>query len=402
MKIGVKSQLVLLGKHGFDYGVHGESLMQKAIDKALEARVKNKNSVLYPLFTLYYVLVKFTLFFNALVTCNCFVFGSGSTFFESPIELFIYRLLNKKVIAVFVGSDARPAYLNLNHPNNINQDVSKSYRIVEKQKAKFLRLEKYGVIIINHVPTGVFCEKPFLKWLSIGFPRDVIVDEEKNKIKYSNSIRVFHSPSNPRIKGSEILSSLVGQVQKEESINVEFFVKSGVSNKEIISTIKNSDIILDQLYSDTPLAGLATEAALLGKPSVIFGYYSKDVELHHNKSDIPPSFYFSHDTIYEDLVGVLKDRARIKDIGLAAKLFVDSKWTIEQVASRYVQVFDNNVPDEWWFNPNKIDKLYPLCDLTDTLSFISEYIDTLGVSALMLNDKPKIIKWIKENVKEIN
>ena len=42
----------------------------------------------------------------------------------------------------------------------------------------------------------------------------------------------------------------------------------------VLEKMAMSDIVVDQVYCDTPMAGFATEAAINGVPVVVGGYYA--------------------------------------------------------------------------------------------------------------------------------
>ena len=52
--------------------------------------------------------------------------------------------------------------------------------------------------------------------------------------------------------------------------NIEYEMITNVSNEVVLDKIKSCDIILDEVYSDTPLGGIAVEGALNEKTCYCF------------------------------------------------------------------------------------------------------------------------------------
>lgn len=61
-----------------------------------------------------------------------------------------------------------------------------------------------------------------------------------------------------------------------------------MSNATVLQELQQCDFVIDELYSDVPLAMLATEAAIFGKPVIVGGYYSNNFSPENPDSQIPP------------------------------------------------------------------------------------------------------------------
>ena len=76
---------------------------------------------------------------------------------------------------------------------------------------------------------------------------------------------------------------------KKKGYPIDFVIIQGKTHSEVIYEIEHCDFIVDQAYSDTPLAGFATEAAWFGKPAVVGGYGINFLKNYIPKDMWPPS-----------------------------------------------------------------------------------------------------------------
>ena len=156
------------------------------------------------------------------------------------------------------------------------------------QKLWILWIEKFSDCIVSIPPQAMLHEKPFVSIMTVGYPCRF----ENTQITPSGNtrVRVLHSPSNRATKGSDELLRIVQEL-KAEGGDFEYKEITGVPNAQVIEEIKKSDIILDELYSDSPMAGLTTEAAAAGRPSVVGSYYAEIVREDVPAENLPPSAF---------------------------------------------------------------------------------------------------------------
>ena len=95
--------------------------------------------------------------------------------------------------------------------------------------------------------------------------------EEEFLYKDKKNFRILHAPSNPNFKGTEEIRNTI-KCLKNENIDFEYIEITNASNEKVLAELKACDLVIDQLYSDTPMATLAAEAAYCGKPTIVGGY----------------------------------------------------------------------------------------------------------------------------------
>lgn len=329
---------------------------------------------------------------------NTFIFCSNSTFFFF-LELPILKLFRKKIIFVFLGSESRPAYCT--GKVKINEKNVKKYAFfTHLQKLWILWVERYADCIITIPPQAVLHEKPFISIMTVGYPcrfEHTVVTATHNK-----QVRILHSPSNRLTKGSDLLQKIIDELH-EEGLDFDYKEITGVPNQVVIEEIIKSDIILDEMYSDSPLAGLTTEAATLGRPSVIGSYYATQIQEDVSESDLPPSCFVHPDNVKKALRDMIMDQNMREDMGQKAASFVTQKWSCRQTASAYMRIITGSIPEAWWFNPADIryGHGYGLNEekLRQNIKF---FTSAFGFQSLHINHNPHLLKFFSDLIKDSN
>ena len=80
-----------------------------------------------------------------------------------------------------------------------------------------------------------------------------------------------------------------------------------------------------------------------------------------------------------------------KELGGRAYQFMEQHWSCDLVAQKLLRVINDDVPEEWMFNPNSIDYLEGF-GLSQEKSkvMIREIIEQYGIKALQIEDKPAL------------
>jgi glycosyltransferase involved in cell wall biosynthesis len=405
-ELGIDVSIFLPEQHVYKYQDVRRSWIEKILNQLYRFLSQNrKTKIIRDIGYYIYEFIKFWVhliyFPYLLIRYDVFIFSSGTTFFWG-YDLPIFRLFGKKVIAVFTGSDTRPVYINTYFLQNTPTDILSKKASIQKEKIQ--ELEKYGVISINNPPTAIFHSKPYIKWLNIGIPvkRNFAPTTPKEK---SQTLEILHSPSNSVIKGSkhilESMEKIQSKYKDDPRKKIKFTLLQGVPNKEVVNYIQRSDFMIDQLYSDTPMAVFASEAAFFGKPSVVGGTYAKDIHHHYDTKDIPPTLYITPDKIDEAIEKMITDNEYRNQLSKATQKFVHENWSPIAVAKKYLKIINNDIPKNWWSDPNEdLLDVYPIGEDELIYNGIKKIIDKHGLPALQISDKPHLEKIILERVKK--
>ncbi|MCB1177782.1 MAG: hypothetical protein KDK36_09405, partial [Leptospiraceae bacterium] len=270
-EVGIEARFVNLYNHKFQYGEPDKQLLSR-ICRATGA-YKNSTKII-PLKMFYFAVHYFfriILFLKCLFKYDVFIFGYNSTFFYY-LDLPVLKFFNKKIIYVFHGSDSRPPYIDGAYiKSKPKPSIDDCFNEKKKKKKILLIIEKYADHIINQLPQSYLHQRDFILKLAVGIPFESDIENISNT--GSNKIfTILHSPSFPEAKGSETIETIIKELKKD-GYKIELKKIQNMQNKIVIENILHCDLAIDQLYSDHPLAGFATEASYFGRAVIVGGYY---------------------------------------------------------------------------------------------------------------------------------
>jgi|LakMenEpi03Aug12_release.lakeMendotaPanAssembly.Ray.scaffolds.fasta_scaffold212154_2 hypothetical protein len=335
-------------KHPFGYH-RGTDLSDFRFEHRLSRADNRVTSVIpYLIFRTYHL-------FWALRNFDTFVFIYGRSFLPRNLDLPLLRLLRKRIVSlVGHGSEARPAFIDGAHWSNAlktSDPLQSIHQTFLQQKKHMRRIERSSSLVIAHPLTAQLLRKPAVAGTYIGIPapdnHNVPVPNQSPDL---SQVRVIHSPSDRRAKGSDIISDLVSRTTSDR-YNLNYTELHGVSNSEVIAKLVESDIAIDQMYSDTGLGGFGTEAASLGV-TVLSGCYGvSELNKSIQQAFLPPALVVHPRDVEEAFKRLLEDRDYRDKIASDCKTFVTSNWSTKNVSERFLLVVNGTFPLDWYFNP---------------------------------------------------
>jgi len=210
----------------------------------------------------------------------------------------------------------------------------------------------------------------------------------------NGTVRILHAPSKPEFKGSEEIARAVAEL-REEGLPLELVLLTGQPNGEVLREIRRCDFVVDEAYSDTPLAGFGVEAGLAGRLPVV-GSYATEPDFLGDR--LPPSVFVEPGGIKEAIRALALDPERRKKGGKATRAFLRKEWRPRQVASRYLRLFAGEGDPSWFSSPGDISYLrgwgIPEDKLRRRLNALIG--GSLGAAVLRLEDKPGLEKAFLE------
>ncbi len=203
-------------------------------------------------------------FIRALFRYHIFHFISGETILPWKLrgfELACYKLLGKKIIMHFVGSDIRneeylkekndhlQAYLKGEHPlkTPISSPIQK--KLIEQARKNATTLIVSTPDLLEIIPEATYL--PVL----LDFGHFIYEDSEKTSTT-KNTVSILHSPSATKTKGSGHLDRIFTNLKEEFGDTVEFItpvndlkkIKSYPTTRyDLLNRMAESDIVIDQL-----------------------------------------------------------------------------------------------------------------------------------------------------------
>ncbi len=344
--------------------------------------------------------IKFASLVFALINYDVFIFSGQSTFLAQH-DFYILKLLKKKIIVVYFGSDARPPVFSGRHLDDIGKYTSA--KAAAEETVSILRyikrVEKYADVIINHTATAQFFSIPFIRWAAIGLPIPNLGDTEIFPNQTSNSVRILHAPSRPKAKGSEVFRRIMDEL-RWEGFSIDFIELSGVPNAVVLQELQKCDFVVDELYSDTPMAMFATEAAMFGKPAIVGGYYAKQFFIDNPDKAYPPSIYVEPAEIKSAITKLIRDADFRHGIGRQAKEFVTTYWRSEHVARNYLRLIEGDFPESWISNPVELDYFFGWgLSRESWRQQVNEYVANLGVGSLYMSHNHRLVNRVVDELR---
>lgn len=354
-EIGWASHTIDVGVHPFRYGP-GEShsaylaFMQWAFGwlVGVERRVGIR-LLFYPLRRVLMVGV----FIWAIFTCGNFIYIVGRSLLPWHIDLWLLKTLRRPVLHVYLGSDSRPPFLSghwlADHSDlAMGSMVDLTVRRSRRQRARLQRIYNWSKFVIDNPMSALAQPHRFINWFYLGFPTTLTARGAPSASERGQGeMTVIHAPSDRRAKGSVIIDAVLEELQSE-GLCFRYVTLRGVPNPEVQRMLADAHVVVDQLYSDTPLAGLGSEAAAHGCAVVVGGHGWAELEAMVPPEMLPHSLRVTEANLKEELRVLLASPARCRDLGGELREFVEEKWAAKQVASRYAQLLEGQPDEAWW------------------------------------------------------
>lgn len=332
----------------------------------------------------------------AMFRYDVFIFGFGCSLMRGNMDLPLLRFLGKRVIAnLGHGADARPPYMAGGYQNDdgsIRLSAKEFSSVTAKIFSQVARIERNVSIVIGApYSTSLFANKPFVNFLQLGIPISYELEtREPTKRADAASVVILHAPSRAVSKGTLAIQKAIENL-RGKGYSIEFLVMQGRSHKDVLSAIQQCDFVVDEIYSDIPMAGFACEAAFFGKPAVIGGYGIDDLKKYVSSEMWPPSMLCQPDGVQAAIEALIVDSERRQLLGEAAKNFVQTKWAASAVAERYWQLVVGDIPEDWWVDPRSISYLEGAGQPVErTKENIRLMVGQYGVKSLCLSHRPDL------------
>jgi hypothetical protein len=401
-QIGADVDFVTYSNHPFDYGgVSSRPLLIKLANKFNRPQGKeNRCFILRVLYAVPREILTTAWALIAICRYDVFIFSFGRTLLRGNYDLRVLRKLRKVVIMNLAhGSESRPPFIDGYSQSKDGIPIAALQNVINTRvnRELFFRAQKYSDIVIGAPFCSQYATSKVVNIFSLGLPiyfdPDLSQTTEDAFIINNNKphkTRILHSPSHPAAKGSPVIIKAVESLRKK-GYDIEFVLIHGRPFADVLAEIKRCDFVVDQLYSDTPMAGFSTEAAWHGKPSVVGGYGLESLRQFVNEGMWPPSRICHPDEIQQAIEELIVDTDLRKCLGLAAQNFVQQKWNAVEVAMRFMCLIKADIPDEWWLDPNDVVYLEGACQpIERTIHVIQEMVGSYGVSSLQLSHRPDL------------
>lgn len=350
-----------------------------------------------------------------LYMCQClarydvFIFGFGHSLLAWNLDLPILKRFGKKVILnLGHGSELRPPYIDgayASHDGSMRPGPAQLARMAASHKRRMAVYERHADLIIGAPFSSTqFATRVQVNFFTLGIPALTYAPASERQLAIPQAspealppsgirgrpLRVLHSPSHPACKGTPLIREAIA-VLKAKGLSIEYVEIQGRPNHEVLKAIQHCDFVIDQTFSDTPMAGFAMEAAMHGKPAVVCGYGLVELRRFIPEGMYPPTVMGRPVELESIVERLVTDPSLRASAGHAAYDFVNDKWSPEAVARRYAEIIFRPVPSEWWLDPDSV--MYRAgCGLTleQSRANVRALIDQVGLGSLQLSHRTKL------------
>tara|TARA_B110000027_G_scaffold74980_1_gene79891 strand:- start:1353 stop:2423 length:1071 start_codon:yes stop_codon:yes gene_type:complete len=195
----------------------------------------------------------------------------GCSFSPLAIDVRLNKLLGKKIIVEFWGSDVRqPSVEKKRNPFYPGADVyGESDQISNRRMRRWAKLTDGVAVISDHSFNEQLLEH-FKTVYIIGQRVDCsAMDKEvgRNNTQADSRLTIVHAPSNQAAKGTDSIEKAIAKLHKK----YDFIYKriEGLSHSEALGEYARADIVVDQLMLGC-YGVLSCEAMAMGKPTICY------------------------------------------------------------------------------------------------------------------------------------
>jgi hypothetical protein len=305
-------------------------------------------------------------------------------------ELPLLRLVGKKIVFVFHGGDCRPPYLD-GLDVRATPDVDELAALTTARKRRVQYIERHAHVVVAPLTCAQFFEQPVVSFLAIGIPVADPEDQVVPRCRRRGVTRVLHSPSDTVAKGTAMIRATI-EALKDRGHAIDYIELTGRPHHEIERALATCDFVVDQVYSDTPMPSLASEAARRRRPTVIGGYAWHETARFTTPDLMPPTVHCEPEALAGAIEQLITDPAACDAQGEAAFEFVDRHWRADLVCDRFVRLMTQQPDPSWIADPRDLRYVWgaamPRPMVAETIAAL---VDRHGPSALQLDDKPELL-----------
>lgn len=265
-------------------------------------------------------------------------FGEAGYFtpYNRKFEFSVLKKLNKRIVLLFAGCDARQREKSIEFFEKLNLDHACNYCHFNCdfniKKEAHRSASKYADIIFNSIDQAGFLEN-YIAGESIGLP---CIEKEKFSYKFdykpTESIRVLHAPTQFFFKGTNLVRAAIKRL-KEEGYDFIYEEIHGKPNDYVLRALQDSHVVLNQFYAITP--------GLFGMEAMASGNMVLSSTSNLLNKDMPPNcpiFYTNYSTIYDNLKYILDNPNIMEDYAIAGRHYVEKYFEVGYLRTRIKEV----------------------------------------------------------------
>lgn len=389
------------GPNPFNYSIESRpSLIQRLLWISTRLYHKSPNVVLKLPSYVMQVFLRVTTIFPLMLCSDLIILNYSGTLF-CYLDILVLRLLGKRIIYIFHGSDARPPYFNGKYIYP-NYSLARLRRLTYIASLRIRIIQALGCVCMVQPAISHFFTKPIVNLSMIGLPWPLPVGElDRQPIDNSlvKPFTILHAPSNSVNKGTAMIREAIQQLSAANK-NINYVEIFDQPNSAVLKAIASADLIIDELWSDARLAGLGCEAASCNVPTLIGSYYTdKDWQDDTDNSN-PLVITANPDNLAERIAILISNTQELdklkNDLAIAQHQYLPQAYS-----SSILNIFLSSPLDpeykRFWYDPLKCSYLYGWGAPSNiVINVLIEYVIKFGLNSLCIPSNSRSFHLIKD------
>jgi hypothetical protein len=243
------------------------------------------------------------------------------------------RRLGKRVVMEFHGDDVRlPSVEGRRNPYYVSDGTA-------NEEQALARMRRWSDITSGH---AIVSDHALDDFLAPHFQHIHAVGQRVDTRRYAaappraaaSTPVVVHAPSNPAVKGTELLRQAVNALRRD-GLRFQYVEVRGLSQREALRIYAKADLVVDQLRLGS-YGIFAVEAMSLAKPVLC---YIRPAIVPTYPADLPV-INTNPDTLTDVLREWLTRPEERHDRGLASRAYAEREHDVRVVARRLIDVYE--------------------------------------------------------------
>ncbi|MGI9328481.1 MAG: glycosyltransferase [Pseudomonadales bacterium] len=260
-------------------------------------------------------------------------FDHRQAHYPMGLDLLLLRLLNKKLIMNFRGSEVR-LHSQFKSRSPFNYVDENPDELVEKfPEASQRKLISLTSSLCHHVIVPDPELQSYVPNATV-VPRSIDLRQwAPSPMAAKDRPLVVHAPSRRAVKGTDSILAAVEQLQ-QEGLNFDFKLVEGLTNAQARELYRDSDIIIDQLrigwYGVLAVEGMALQKAVIS--------YVRD-DLAHHLGDQPPIAIANPESIKPVLMRLINSQDERSRLAERGRRYCEATHDAKIVAEQLIEIY---------------------------------------------------------------
>jgi len=292
--------------------------------------------------------ISYYLYIRAIFKYKClYIYFNGGPLFPTvllqSLEPYLYKLSNVKVVVLPYGGDVQELTRSRNiYFKHVYFKDYPEHRLHRRSIGK--RIDRW-IQHADHVISGCEWVDYMYHWDTLMLAHfsidvnEIMPASDNSSGNNGSTLKILHAPNHVNIKGTAHLIQAVNEL-KDKGVNIELILLTKVSNKKILRTMIDVDLVADQFVIGW-YAMFAIEAMAMGKP--VLCYLRDDlIELYRKagliqKDEIP---LINADVLVlkEKILWAYENKNKLKEIGRKSREYVIKHHSLEAIGKVFKEI----------------------------------------------------------------